>query len=110
MSECASGAALLAAADEMTTERVDLGALGLVYVRALTAGEFYAGRTRWLASQPAGAQLGQAEILAMCLCDGDGQPLLDDITKGAKLPLAVVGRVWPVAAKLNGFEDDEKNE
>ena len=111
MSECASGAALLAAADEMTTERVDLGSLGLVYVRALTAGEFYAGRARWLAGQTAGAQLGQAEIVGLCLCDEEGSPLLEaGATDGGKLPLAVVGRVWPVVARLNGFEDDEKNE
>jgi len=111
LSECTSGAALLAAAGEVITERVELGALGVVYARALTAGEFYQGRQRWLSGQPEGAQLGQAEIVGLCLCDAAGDPLLDDpAADGGKLPLAVVGRVWPVVARLNGFEDDEKND
>ena len=87
------------------TEAVDVeGMPRPVWVRELTAAEFYAGLSAHQETAGDDATLGPPQFVALALLDEHRNPVFATAGEAvtARLPLWLVGSLWPAVGRING--------
>lgn len=101
-------------ADDLQRKEVDIPEWGgTAYIRQLRGDEFEEVVNDVLGGNPeiedfSEAEHFQAELLVRCLCDEDGERILepDDVEVLAQKSVAVLNRLSEVVNEVNGFEED----